>query len=63
MCYKDMTFCPFYEDCRDAIECTRPLTPKIRDDAKRWWGNENAPIAVFAEKPDCFRQKIEKEKE
>lgn len=54
MHYKDMTFCTFYEDCRDKNECHRPLTPLVKLNAKKWWGPKGeAIIAQFAEKPHC----------
>lgn len=51
MCYKGMTFCPFYKDCTSAFSCERPLTAKVQADAERWM--KNAPIAVFRDKPEC----------
>lgn len=54
--YRDMTFCPHYEDCAHASKCPRPLTPQVRMDAAKWWGDTNgdgAPISVFAFAPDC----------
>lgn len=55
--YRDMTFCPFYEDCADSSTCPRPLTPEVKDQATKWWGqkDQEAPIVQFAEKPDCHR--------
>jgi hypothetical protein len=53
-CYKDMTFCTFYEDCANAQICHRTLTPKVSAEAKGWWGDAGEPpIAVFLEKPSC----------
>ncbi len=51
--YRDMTFCPFYQDCKNAPDCHRPLTPEVREYAAKWWGGEDAPICVFMEKPEC----------
>ena len=61
--YRDMTFCPFYEDCADGHECPRALTPEVEEDAKTWWGEVamngsrdlGPPIAVYAFPPICFR--------
>lgn len=53
ICYRDMIFCPFYEDCADAKECHRPLTPEVRKKAKQWWGREGAPIDQYMSKPGC----------
>lgn len=54
ICYKDMTFCPFYKSCKISRDCSRPLTPEVIRLAKHWWGGEDAPICQFTEKPDCF---------
>jgi hypothetical protein len=54
MCYKDMTFCPFWEDCASAKGCSRPLTPEVRIQADMWWGKAGAPICTYADKPDCW---------
>jgi hypothetical protein len=64
MCFRDMTFCPFWRDCADASRCHRPLTYDVVMAAERWWrqarGDEMPPpmpvlIAQFAERPDCHR--------
>ena len=51
--FRDMTFCPFYKDCRKAANCPRPLTQAVKAAAEAWWGEPGAPIAVFADKPNC----------
>ncbi len=51
--YRDMTFCPFYADCKNAPDCHRPLTPEVQAAADKWWKGGNAPIWVFSEKPEC----------
>lgn len=56
MCYRDMTFCPFYEDCKHREECHRPLTPEVVKKAEEWWGGPDAPIAEFTSKPNCYEQ-------
>jgi hypothetical protein len=53
MCYKDMTFCRFYEDCTKAKECHRPYTPEVKAAAEKWWGSEDAPVCFFMNKPAC----------
>ena len=52
--YRDMTFCPFYKDCKSADMCSRPLTPKIRDDAKKF----GLPLSMYASKPECWSLKV-----
>jgi hypothetical protein len=56
ICYRDMTFCKFYEDCKNGKECNRALTPDILDGAEKWFGKKNAPICQFVNKPNCFKQ-------
>lgn len=55
--YRDRTFCTHYKDCALAEQCTRPLTPEVQKEAEKWWGGKDAPIVVFAEKPDCHQLK------
>ena len=52
--YKDMTFCPFWRSCKDGNTCHRALTKEIIKKAHAWWGNKEAPICKFAEKPNCY---------
>ena len=54
-CYKDTTFCPYYFRCADGDECKRALTKDVEDAAFKWWGKDGAPIAIFVEKPSCFK--------
>ena len=43
VCFRDMTFCD--AKC-GAKECHRMLTDKVRADAVKWWGSDDAPVAV-----------------
>lgn len=54
LCFRDRTFCPFYSECKHGDKCKCALTPEIRKEAAEWWGSEDAPIAVYGEKPHCF---------
>lgn len=54
--YLDMTFCPYWEKCSDSQTCPRALTQDVLDGAKKWWGESDAPIAMFSEKPSCFKE-------
>jgi len=56
MCYKDMTFCPYHEDCSTGEDCDRALTPKVIESAEKWM--KNAPICQYADKPKCFKEAI-----
>lgn len=49
ICYRDMTFCPFFRDCNKANECHRPLTEEVKLDAQA----KGLPIAQFSAKPSC----------
>ena len=58
MCYKDMTFCMFHEDCLSGGDCPRALTDKVQEEAVAWWGNDDAPVSVFTDPPKhCFEPK------
>ena len=56
MCYRDMTFCPYWQGCAKAKDCHRPLTDEVQAAAEKWWGGDDPPIAVFAQKPECYEQ-------
>jgi len=49
ICYRDMTFCTFYEDCANASTCRRPLTAEVIQRAAK----KGLPISQFMSKPDC----------
>lgn len=57
MCYRDMTFCPYFKECKEGGLCSRALTDEVKENAKKWWGKEGAPICRFIEKPECFKEK------
>jgi hypothetical protein len=61
--YNDKTFCSFYQTCLKQNDCHRALTPAVKAAAANWWGGEGAPIAVFAEKPQCHIDKQEKKEQ
>jgi hypothetical protein len=51
MCYKDKTFCSFFQLCKKGYSCHSALTDKIRADAKR----AKLDILQFVEIPkECF---------
>ena len=52
--YKDMTFCREYTCKHFNRGCERSLTEQVEADAAQWWGNENAPISVFTDRPECY---------
>jgi hypothetical protein len=57
ICYRDRTFCPFYDECKHGETCPAALTPKVKEDAEKWWGKPDAPIAYYVDKPECFEEK------
>ena len=56
MTFRDITFCKVYKGCKDGDTCHRALTDKVKEDAKKWWGKEGAPMSVFVDKPNCYKQ-------
>ena len=61
MCYKDMTFCTFYQDCAHASTCHRPLTPDVRAAAMEWTNTFTklayALVMQYTEQPECHSSK------
>jgi len=56
LCYRDITFCPFYMECAKEDNCGCALTPEVQLNAEKWWGNKDVPICVYSEKPSCFER-------
>ena len=52
LCYGDMTFCSYYEDCAKT-DCPRALTDDIQYKAQA----HGLPICQFVDKPLCWRDK------
>lgn len=52
MCYRDMTFCRYYNTCVEGDNCERAMTQEVIDDADR----HNMLISEFAEKPECYSE-------
>ena len=57
LCYKDKTFCTYYETCAASEECTRKATPELLDEALAF----GLPVAVYGEKPSCFQYDMKPE--
>jgi hypothetical protein len=53
ICYKDKTFCKYYETCGNACEYNRWLTKEVKDRALQL----ALPICQFTNKPDCWIEK------
>jgi hypothetical protein len=43
ICYRDRTYCGS-PNCEN--KCGRKLTDEVKEGAKKWWGSDNAPIAI-----------------
>lgn len=56
-CYKDMTFCSFYKNCKKGNDCFRSLIPTVSKEAKRLV----MPICEFSKVPSCH-VKVKREK-
>jgi len=54
--YKDITYCPFWNECSGGKECPRALTKEVMEAATKWWGSEDAPISMYMDKPHCFKE-------
>ena len=57
ICYKDKTWCPFWNDCKNGLTCDRALTTETRLAANKWWGTQEAPMCIYGAFPDCFIKK------
>lgn len=53
LCYKDMTFCPYWRECANGKTCIRAITDAVVADAARI----GLGICQFTEKPECFVEK------
>ena len=63
ICYKDKTFCKFYEECALGKDCSRALTPKVIEDASKWCISIGAPISIYSDKPECFKEIEDKDED
>ena len=61
MCYRDRTWCPFWEECKDGQGCDRAMTDKVKADAEKWM--KNAPICQYVDKPECYKGICKADKE
>ena len=54
--FRGVTFCGFNSECNKGGNCALAYTDDIAAQAKEWWGNEDAPVCLFADKPGCFEE-------
>ena len=52
ICYRGITFCPYWFACKDGPDCERALTEYVEKSA----AYDCLPIARYAEPPDCFKE-------
>lgn len=46
--YRDMTFCTQTGCKRFGVDCRWSYTEQVQQRAVKWWGNDNAPVALSA---------------
>jgi hypothetical protein len=54
LCFRDKTFCPYWESCINGKTCDRAITPEVIADGVKWWKSDDFPMAMYSEKPSCF---------
>lgn len=54
LCYKDMTFCPFWRNCFNVADCHRPLTDEVAEAAHKF----GLPLSQFTDKPSCWKEQL-----
>ena len=52
-CYRDRTYCKFWEKCKKGLKCDRSATDKVYSDAKAF----GAPLCLFIDPPECYKEK------
>lgn len=52
ICFKDMTFCE--SNCAN-IKCHRNITEQVKEEAEKWWGSKDYPIATADFAPACAK--------
>lgn len=50
LCFRDMEFCTAACATKD---CVRRLTNEVRIEARAWWGEDGAPIAMSDQSNRC----------
>ena len=56
ICYQDCTFCPYHAECNKGEDCAIAYTDEVKLEAQAWWGSDDAPVCLFAERPECFEE-------
>jgi len=55
ICFRDRTFCGA-DNCKKFFQCPSALTLEVKEAAVKWWGNEEAPIAMYLDTPSCYEE-------
>lgn len=50
LCYKDKTFCPYWEECKKGNNCHRAYTDEVKKNASE----TELLVCLFNAKPLCF---------
>ena len=53
MSYRDRTYCQD-TTCKNFNQCDQALTDVVKQNAIKWWGSEDAPISIHAERLGCY---------
>ena len=53
MCYRDESFCSAYPDRCANETCHRAFTLIEEEQAAKWWGGKDAPVAFMDFSPGC----------
>jgi hypothetical protein len=56
ICFRDKTFCPYWEGCTKGNNCDRAIKPEVIADGVKWWGRDDFPMETYSEKPKCFTE-------
>ncbi len=59
MSFQDKTFCPYYTDCENGIDCERALHYGVYEAANK----AGQPVSAYAARPLCFVDWWSNEKE
>jgi hypothetical protein len=51
--YRDQVFCTAYPSRCINSSCFRAVTDEVREEARKWWGSPNAPIATMDMRKGC----------
>lgn len=53
ICFRDMTFCSDAKNCANSEGCSRYLGGAAKEQAVKWWGSTDYPVAMSSFKDTC----------